>query len=234
MKVSVVIPVYGEEGIAGLLADLLARPDGDDAEFIVVDGAPARDTLGRVPAELGADPRVVLMHSPPGRGVQLNAGARASGGETLLFLHADTVLPENALTLIRQALADTSLAGGAFSLRYAEPSAGLSFIAAAANTRSNATRAPYGDQAIFVRRAVFEDVGGFRPLPIMEDLEFMTRLRRAGHAIRILSMPVRTSGRRQLREGLFRCTLRNLALRFLYHLGVPPRALAGLYRRHGG
>jgi rSAM/selenodomain-associated transferase 2 len=234
MKVSVVIPVYGEEGIAGLLADLLARPDGDDAEFIVVDGAPARDTLGRVPAELGADPRVVLMHSPPGRGVQLNAGARASDGEILLFLHADTLLPENALTLIRQALADTSLAGGAFSLRYAEPSAGLSFIAAAANARSNATRAPYGDQAIFVRRAVFEDVGGFRPLPIMEDLEFMTRLRRGGHAIRILAMPVRTSGRRQLREGLFRCTLRNLALRLLYHLGVPPRNLAGLYRRHGG
>lgn len=234
MKVSVVIPVYGEEGIAGLLADLLARPDGGDAEFIVVDGAPSRDTLGRVPAELGADPRVILMHSPPGRGVQMNAGARAARGETLLFLHADTLLPDNALTLIRQALDGTPLAGGAFRLRYAEPSPGLSFIAAAANARSEATRVPYGDQAIFVRRDIFEDIGGFTALPIMEDLEFMTRLRRAGHAIRILAMPVRTSGRRQLREGPVRCTLRNLLLRLLYHLGVPPRILAGLYRRHGG
>ena len=234
MTVSVVIPVYGEEAIAALLADLLARPDAGQAEFIVVDGAPARDTLNRVSAKQAADPRVVLKSSPPGRGVQQNTGARSARGDILLFLHADTTLPDNAFTLIRQTLSAPSLAGGAFSLRYAEPSPGLAFIATAANMRSNATRVPYGDQAIFVRRSVFEALGGFRPMPVMEDLEFMTRLRRAGLPIRILAMPVRTSGRRQLREGLMRCTLRNLLLRLLYHLGVPPRALAGLYRRHGG
>jgi len=234
MKVSVVIPVHGEEGIATLLDDLLSRPDAGNAEFIVVDGAPSRDTLDRVHADQAADPRVVLLAPPPGRGVQQNAGARAAGGDILLFLHADTALPENAFTLVRQSLASPSLAGGAFSLRYAEPSPGLSFIAAAANRRSNFTRVPYGDQAIFVRRDIFHGLGGFRPLPIMEDLDFMTRLRRAGHAIRILAMPVCTSGRRQLREGLVRCTLRNLLLRQLFHCGVPAGFLAGFYRRHRG
>ena len=85
-----------------------------------------------------------------------------------------------------------------------------------------------------MRRAVFEALGGFRDWPLMEDLEFTTRLRRAGLRIRILAMPVRTSGRRQLREGLVRCTLRNLVLRLMYHLGVRTEVLAGLYRRHRG
>lgn len=229
MNVSVVIPVYREAGIAALLDDLLARPDASGTEIIVVDGAPSADTLARI-----TDPRVTRLASPPGRGPQQNAGARAAQGDILLFLHADTTLPQGAFTLVRQALADPSLAGGAFSLRYAEASPGLRLVAASANLRSGLTRAPYGDQAIFVRRAVFEALGGFRDWPLMEDLEFMTRLRRAGLRIRILAMPVRTSGRRQLREGLVRCTLRNLVLRLLYHLGVPAGFLAGLYRRHGG
>ena len=234
MKISVVIPVFREEAIAALLADLLARPDAGALEVIVVDGAPGRDTLARIPAQLAKDPRLSLLASPPGRGVQQNAGAGAARGDILLFLHADTRLPDNAFSLVRQCLADPAPAGGAFSLGYAEASPGLTFIAAAANARSNFTRVPYGDQAIFVRREVFHLLGGFRPLPLMEDLEFMTRLRRRGHAIRILAFPVRTSGRRQLREGLVRCTLRNLFLRLLYHLGVPAGRLAGLYRRHGG
>lgn len=229
MNVSVVIPVYREAGIAALLDDLLARHDADGAEIIVVDGAPGADTLARI-----TDPRVARLASPPGRGPQQNAGARAAQGDILLFLHADTTLPPDAFTLIRQTLADPAVAGGAFSLRYAEPSPGLRFIATAANLRSGLTRAPYGDQAIFVRRAVFEALGGFRDWPLMEDLEFTTRLRRAGLRIRILAMPVRTSGRRQLREGLVRCTLRNLVLRLMYHLGVRTEVLAGLYRRHRG
>lgn len=234
MTITVVIPVYREEGVAALLAGLLSRPDAGGIRIVVVDGAPDRDTLARIPADLAADQRLLLLPSAPGRGVQLNAGAAAADGDILLFLHADTLLPAGAFTLIRQALADPALSGGAFSLRYAENSPGLSLIAAAANARSNFTRAPYGDQAVFVRRKVFQRLGGFRPVPLMEDLEFMTRLRRQGHVIRILAVPVRTSGRRQLREGLLRCTLRNLALRLLYHLGVPPGLLTGLYRRHGG
>lgn len=234
MKTSVVIPVYREKDIASLLEDLLrqihSEETGCETEILVVDGAPEADTLARI----SDDTPVLRLSSPPGRGVQLNHGASAAGGEILLFLHADTILPENAFTLIRQTLRDTSLSGGAFSLRYEPRTPGLSFITVLANLRSRRTRVPYGDQAIFVRRSVFEDLHGFAPIPIMEDLEFMTRLRRQGHRIRILAMPVRTSARRQLREGILRCTLRNLCLRLLYHCGIPPRILAGLYRRHGG
>ena len=233
MKISVVIPVYREQGIVALLEDLLRRIQleraSGEVEITVVDGAPEADTLARI-----GDKPVLRLSSPPGRGVQLNLGALASGGEVLLFLHADTILPENAFSLIRQTLHDKSVSGGAFSLDYEPRTPGLSFIAALANLRARRTRVPYGDQAIFVRRRVFEELNGFAPIPIMEDLEFMTRLRRQGYTIHILAMPVRTSARRQLREGILRCTLRNLCLRFLYHCGVPPRMLVGLYRRHGG
>jgi len=228
MKISVIIPVYREAGINDLLDDLLARQGTDNVEIIVIDGAPDHDTLTRV-----TDPRITTLASPSGRGEQQNRGAEIASGDILLFLHADTLLPDRAFTLIRQAVANPDVAGGAFSLSYTPASPRLSFIAAAANLRSRRTRVPYGDQAIFVRRSVFRDLGGFAPLPIMEDLEFMTRLRRHGHTIRILAMPVRTSARRHLREGILRCTLRNLFLRLLYHCGAPPSFLAGLYRRHG-
>ena len=235
MKISVIIPVYREEGIASLLDDLLRRGDTgetrpeDEVEIIVVDGAPEGDTLRRV-----HDYPVLGLASPPGRGVQQNAGASAASGDILLFLHADTILPANAFTLIRQALHDPSISGGAFSLAYEPRTPGLSFIATAANLRARHTRVPYGDQAIFLRRNVFKDLGGFLFVPLMEDLEFMTRLRRQGHKIRILAMTARTSARRQLREGLLRCTLRNLCLRLLYHLGVAPEFLSRIYPRHGG
>jgi rSAM/selenodomain-associated transferase 2 len=235
MKISVVIPVYREEGIASLLDDLVRRDDkaegsaASGVEIIVVDGAPESDTLRRIHGY-----PVLGLASPPGRGVQQNTGAAAAGGDVLLFLHADTILPDHAFALIRQTLSDPLLSGGAFSLAYEPRTLGLSFIAAAANLRSGRTRVPYGDQAIFLRRDVFSEMGGFASIPLMEDLEFMTRLRKRGHKIRILAMPVRTSARRQLGEGLARCTLRNLFLRLFYHLGVAPAKLSRLYQRHGG
>jgi rSAM/selenodomain-associated transferase 2 len=243
MKISIVIPVFREEGIAALLDDLLNRQDGKEIEIIIVDGAPEHDTLDRITDHQVADlrvtdlrvttPRIIGLTSPLGRGAQQNRGAEAASGDILLFLHADTLLPVQAFTLIRQTLANPAFAGGAFSLGYAPATPGLSFIAAAANLRSRWTRVPYGDQAIFVRCSVFRELGGFSPLPVMEDLEFMTRLRRHGLRISILAMSVRTSARRHLREGILRCTLRNLLLRLLYHCGVRPSLLAALYRRHG-
>lgn len=234
MKISVVIPVFREEGIASLLDDLLRRSDAgkagaaDEVEIIVVDGAPESDTLRRI-----LHYPVLRLASPPGRGTQQNTGAAAAGGDVLLFLHADTILPDNAFILIRQTLHDNSICGGAFSLSYEPRTPGLSFLATAANLRSGRTRVPYGDQAIFVRKSVFTELGGFLPVPIMEDLEFMTRLRNQGHRIRILAQSARTSARRQLHEGLVRCTLRNLCLRLLHHMGVAPQTLSRLYRRHG-
>lgn len=229
MKISIIIPVYREEKtISPLLDSLLDTPDQSDTEIIVVDGARDSGTLNVITHD-----NVRKISSPPGRGLQLNAGAKAATGSVFLFLHADTTLPPQATRLIQLALAQNHIAGGAFALRYAQNHPGLALIARAANMRTRRTRVPYGDQAIFIRKEVFEALGGFAPIPIMEDVEFMTRLRRAGHAIRLLEIPVRTSGRRQLGEGLVLCTARNLGLRLLYHLGVPARCLTAWYRRPG-
>jgi len=228
MTISVIIPVYREQGIALLLDDLLDRPDLGPAEIIVVDGAPGADTLARI-----SRTEVLGLTSPPGRGAQQNMGAAAARGDVLLFLHADTKLPPDALGLLRRAMRDPGLAGGAFCLGYDQAGRALRFIAAAANLRSRLTRVPYGDQAIFIRRTVFKELGGFRDWPLMEDLEFMTRLRQRRGRIRILDAAVLTSARRQRSEGLLHCTLRNLCLRLLYHLGLHPTRLVRLYRRHG-
>lgn len=222
--ISVIIPVYHE---ASHITHHLRSLELPDAEIIVVDGAPDQDTLAAIESA-----NVQKIASPPGRGIQLNHGATQAKGEILLFLHADTTLPLHALDLIRRALRDPGISGGAFRLCYDSPRLGLACTAALANIRSRWTRAPYGDQAIFVRAEVFRALGGFAPIPIMEDLDFMTRLRRAGHAIRILDAPVLTSARRQEREGLLRCTTRNLLLRLLHHLGVSPARLARLYSPH--
>jgi rSAM/selenodomain-associated transferase 2 len=228
MKISVVIPVFREEGINRLLDDLERREDRGDLEILVVDGDPDHGTLATI-----SSPQVRLLSSAPGRGIQQNLGARTASGDVLLFLHADTQLPSHAFSLIRLTLSDPALAGGAFSLSYSPPHPALTLLVMAANLRSRVTGVPYGDQAIFLRRDIFQSMGGFLPVPLMEDLELMTRLRRAGLRIRILPVPIRTSSRRHLREGVVLCTLRNLLIRLLYHAGTSPETLSRLYRRHG-
>ncbi|NCD24007.1 MAG: glycosyltransferase [Deltaproteobacteria bacterium] len=223
--ISVIIPVYHEAArINHLLASL---PPRRDMEVLVVDGAPERDTL-----EALEFPHVHRVASSPGRGTQLNQGAARATGDIFLFLHADTRLPPRALDLIQRALRDPRISGGAFGLRYNSSRPGSSLIACLANIRTAWTRVPYGDQAIFMRAKVFRSLGGFADIPIMEDLELMTRLRRSGHGIQILPSSVLTSPRRHDLEGLARCTARNLALRLLYHLGLSPHRLASIYRPH--
>lgn len=240
---SVIIPAYREEArIAALLAHVAALPAPDGVEVIVADGDPERSTLVAIPSgltlaliSLAVVPlAVVPLATPKGRARQMNAGAAEARGDILLFLHADTRLPQEAFVLIQAALSDQGICGGAFSLAI-EPEEkpagpGLRFIAWAANLRARFTRAPYGDQAIFLRRKVFEAIGGYADVPLMEDLELMSRLRRRGLRIALLGACVATSGRRWEREGLLRCTGRNLLLRALYHLGVPPGRLAGYYK----
>lgn len=248
---SVIVPVYREEArIAALLAHLadIPAPGGPafGVEILVVDGDPAGRTLAALP-EGAAAAGVTGLAADQGRARQMNAGAAAARGDVLLFLHADTRLPPDAFAHIEHALAtdpdaagqpgEKQISGGAFSLSITPddgpengpPSPGLRFIAWAANLRAKLTRAPYGDQAIFLRRDCFEALGGFADIPLMEDLEFMTRLRRSGRRIRLLSACAATSARRWEREGLLGCTMRNLLLRALYHLGVRPQRLARFY-----
>jgi len=223
--ISVIIPVYREEAVIAPFLQKLARSlPRPQSEYILVDGSPGRETLD---AARGYE--LIALASQTGRAAQMNTGAAKSRGRILLFLHADTALPPNAFGAIQNALAAPDVAAGAFTLRIVAANPLVRAIGPLATLRSRLTRVPFGDQAIFIRREVFFQRGGFAPIPIMEDLEFMRRLRKAGDRIVLLDAAVSTSGRRWEREGLFACSGRNLLLQTLYTLGVSPFRLARLY-----
>jgi rSAM/selenodomain-associated transferase 2 len=223
---SIILPVLNEEAaINGALERLRRLAPGGEAEILVVDGDPAGGTLQAI---IGDD--VKKIRSPRGRGRQMNEGAKSAGGVILLFLHADTLLPPDALSLVTAALGDEKAVGGAFDLAFSSERRAFKVIAAVASCRSRLTRVPFGDQAHFLRRDYFRQIGGYREIPLMEDVELMGRIRRRGDRIVFIDRPVRTSARRWEKEGLLRCTLRNWLLQFLYLLGVSPERLAKLYR----
>ena len=225
-RFSIIIPVLNEAAAIGGTLDRLRRLElSGEAEILVVDGDPAGGTLEAV---AGDDVRKI--RSPKGRARQMNAGASHAGGEILLFLHADTLLPPDALLLVAAAMADRGAVGGAFDLAFASPRPAFKVIAAVASCRSRLTRIPFGDQAIFLRRDCFQRIGGYREIPIMEEVELMGRIRRRGERIVIIDRPVLTSPRRWEKEGLLCCTLRNWLLQLLFRFGVAPERLAKLYR----
>ncbi len=233
--ISIVIPVYNEqERITPLLRHLDALPFSRKKEIVVVDGAPGQTTLAAMrDSGITLQALLIELSSAPGRALQMNLGAHKAGGDILLFLHADTSLPDDGLSWAARALQDPAIVGGAFSLRIASPSPLVRLIGRGTTLRSRLTRVPFGDQALFFRRKIFFEAGGFPQIPIMEDLEFMRGLRANGKRIAILPQRVTTSGRRWEKEGALRCTLRNMLLRLRYRLGTPPELLARHYRRHG-
>jgi len=222
-RVSIVVPTLDEAaGIERALAPLQGlRARG--AEVIVVDGA-SRDAT-RALAASWADR---VLEAPRGRASQMNAGARSSRGDVLLFLHADTSLPEGALEAIEAALADPRRAWGRFDVRIEGRAWPLRLIAAAMNLRSRLTGIATGDQAIFVRRAAFEAAGGFPDIPLMEDVALSKALKRAS-APACLAERVTTSGRRWERRGPWRTMALMWRLRLAYALGADPHRLARRY-----
>jgi rSAM/selenodomain-associated transferase 2 len=223
---SVVIPTLNEGPGIGPLLDDLAR--GSKVEIIVADGGSVDGT-----AEIAGSRGANLVSSPPGRALQMNNGAREARGDTLLFLHADTLLPDGYDDDIRMAMTDGRTAGGAFSFALDEKSLGLRVIEESANFRSRRLGITFGDQAIFVRRRHFRQIGGFPLQPIMEDYEFLRRLRRRGRVV-ILPRAAVTSARRWKEGGTARVTLTNLAITAAYLLGVSPERLKGWHDRGGG
>lgn len=217
------MPVLNEAAaIQDRLAALAPLRD-DGAEVLVVDGGSTDHTCG-----LAARNADLIIHSPRGRGLQMNAGAAAARGAVLLFLHADTRLPETALADIRCALADTRRSWGRFDVAMEGRHPLLPVVAFMTNVRSRLTGIATGDQAIFIRRATFEAVGGFRPLALMEDIALSSALRRLS-APACLETRVTTSGRRWDERGFWRTVLLMWSLRAAFALGVPPRILARLY-----
>lgn len=226
---SIVIPVLHEgERILSLIDRVQAMRPAEPCEVIVVDGSPDLDTLRC----LRGRNDVTALTAPVGRAKQMNRGASVARGEILIFLHSDTELPPGALGKIAEALRGNDAVGGAFDLGIASEKGVFRIIERASSIRSRLTRIPYGDQAIFVKKEYFDLIGGFREIPLMEDIEFMQRVKKRGGRIRILKDRVMTSPRRWEKEGILYCTLRNWTISTLYYLGVSPELL-NRYYRHG-
>lgn len=221
MRLSIIIPVLNEERtIAATLADL---DRVEAAEVIVVDGGSTDRTAESVRATSAR-----LVVSPRGRAAQMNAGARQAAGDVLLFLHADTKLPAGASRDIRECMADARCAGGRFDIRLDSTRPLLRLVGRMISLRSRLTRVATGDQAIFVRRAVFERLGGFPEIPLMEDVAFSRALKKEG-SIACLRARVTSSARRWEQHGPVRTILLMWVLKLLYLTGVPPTRLKRLY-----
>jgi len=217
-SISVVIPALDEEQrLPAAIQSVRA-----DADVIVVDGG-SRDATRAVAAAEGAR----VLESPRGRGRQLDEGARAATGDWLVFLHADTRLEAGWADALASLPAD--VAGGAFRLAIDSDRLAFRIVERAVRARVRLFALPYGDQGLFVRREAYAAVGGMPHLPLMEDVAFVRRLRRAG---RLAFLPIRafTSARRWDRYGIVGTTLRNWWLVGLYAAGRSPERLARIYR----
>ena len=221
MRLSIIVPVLDEAAMLGEALQALAPFRERGAEVIVVDGGSRDRSL-----ELAAADADCVIQAKRGRGTQMNAGARIARGDALLFLHADTHLPVDADRLVLRALGEN--AWGRFDVTITGTSPLLPVIACLMNWRSRLTGIATGDQAIFVRREAFTQVGGFPEIPLMEDIAFSRALKRIGRPA--CPARVRTSGRRWERQGVVRTVVRMWGLRLAFFFGADPAVLA---RRYG-
>jgi rSAM/selenodomain-associated transferase 2 len=222
MSVTVVVPTLNEEGV--LAATLTRARQPGVQEIIVVDGG-SRDATPAVAAQ-HAD---LVVSAPRGRAPQMNAGAARARGDVLLFLHADTRLPDGFADAVRVACGDRAVVGGRFDVTLEPSSPLIRLTGELINWRSRLTRISTGDQAIFIRRAVFEQLGGYADIPLMEDIDLSRRMKRAGR-IACLRQRVTTSARRWQKDGVMRTILVMWSLRALYFCGVSPARLQRVYR----
>lgn len=230
--VSVVIPAYNEEKAFPATLRALFTQQGD-FEVIIVDGGSTDRTLAvladfsffEYPSPLTSHPSRIVLTAPKGRASQMNAGAKQATGEWLLFLHADTVLPPGAVQRLNKMEADQTIQAGGFMHQFSGNDWRLKLISFLDNFRCIHSRIIYGDQALFVRRALFEQLGGFPNRLILEDVAFCERLIAVTTPL-LLSPSVVTDARKFLKMGVWRSFLRVLLiiLHVEFHLPVLPRA----------
>lgn len=224
MRLSIVVPALNEAGVIGDTLQALAPLRAQGCEVIVVDGG-SRDATVAL-AQAWADR---VLAAPRGRASQMNAGAAAARGDVLLFLHADTRLPADAHRQIETGMARTGRRWGRFDVRLSGVHPLLRVVERLMNLRSRLSGIATGDQAMFVERRLFLEVGAFPDQPLMEDVELSKRLKRHGRPL-CLRVPVVTSSRRWEEGGIVRTILLMWALRAAYALGVPAERLARRYR----
>lgn len=222
MKLSVIVPTLNEEAV---IAETLRRAVDALAphELIVADGCSADHT-----ADL-ARPYATVLELSLTRGAALNRAAAVATGDVLLFLHADTMVPMGAAAAIASALDDVDVVGGAFHLRFDQPGWPAALLARHVNFRSSLANSFFGDQALFVRRDVFERVGGFKDWSVMEDKEILERLRRHGR-LALLDEAVVTSARRHRRNGWVKTIGTVWIMTLLHSLGVSGHSMKRWYK----
>jgi len=226
LRISVIIPTHNESAvIGGAVASLM---ESDVLEIVVSDGGSSDDTV-RIALESGA----TVVSTAPGRDMQMNEGAARATGDALLFLHADTRLPEGFEAVVRSTLGQDGVLAGAFTLGIDSPRTSMRIVEWLTGLRCRLFSLPYGDQAIFMRRDVFTKYGGWPELQIMEDFELMRRLGKEG---RVMIVPERvlTSPRRWERLGVLRTAVINQLVIMGYYLGFSPEILKQFYDRDRG
>lgn len=224
MKLSIILPILNESAqLPDLLTHLLACKRAG-CEVILVDGGSTDQSPEQAEA-LG----FTVLRSEKGRAIQMNQGAKHAKGDVLLFLHADTRLPDTAVQDVMQSLADPEAQWGRFNVKIAGRSPWFKMIAWFMNHRSRLSSIATGDQAIFIRTDCFVKHGGFPVQALMEDIEFSKRLKRDSQAVALTST-VTTSGRRWETKGIWRTIFLMWSLRYAYWRGASPDELAIKYR----
>lgn len=225
MKLSVIIPALNEEKNIQVCIKSVKRLN--PVEIIVVDGGSTDKTI-----EIAKDNGAIVIKSPKGRGAQMNRGASAAEGNILLFLHADSVISEDASYEKIFNHDFLKHIGGFFKLKFNDNSASTQIVEFFANLRARLFSLPYGDQALFMRKYIFEKAGGFKEYPFLEDIDIVIRLRKYGR-LRYVPIAVTASSRRIKKDyplSPILISLRNVAIALLFLLGVSPKKLAALYK----
>ena len=231
--ISIIIISFNEEEwidrIVKNLEEIIAIPAS--AEIILADGGSDDQTLA-----FAARHKITIVHSPKGKAKQANAGAKAANGDVLFFIHADMMLATNTLAAIEQKIKVEKYDGGGFANIFDEDNDKIKRLGKILNFRLFDKREQsdkgifYGDNGIFVRRAVFETLGGFKEILIMEDYDFSKKLSASYQTIKIYDPPITVSARRHQKAGFLKTRLQWIIIRKLYKWGVSPEMLAGWYR----